>query len=253
MKRSCTQIKASARQSLLGHYGVVIAALILSELITLLLDIPFSRMTNQGITYMVVSRIILGSFGSLIVSLISILLGTGIARIHLQIARKQETSIKEILYPFQNRPDKYIGFSVLTLAISVICEIPGIICLVPVMMQAQHNSSYSPLFLITGFILLIIGLIILVIIMLSWTLTTYILLDNVDIRVTDAIRQSRNLMKGNKWRLCKLYLSFVGWAILGILSFFIGFLWILPYISHSLVWFYLDFLPEPAEKATLEN
>lgn len=250
MKKTCAQIKASARQSLLGHYGVVIAALILSELTTLLLDIPFSRMTNQGITYGVVSRFILGMFGSLIVSLISILLGAGIAQIHLQIARKQETNLKQILYPFQNRPDKYIGFGVLTLAVSVICELPGMLFLIPPVMRAQNNDIIPTLPFFTGILLLIIGIIVLIIIMLSWSLTTYILLDNTDIRVMDAIHRSRNLMKGNKGKLFKLYLSFIGWALLGILSFFIGFLWILPYITQSLAWFYLDFLPEPAAEKT---
>lgn len=57
MKKTIKELKNSARGSLLGHYGTVIAALLFSQLIVLLFNIPFNRMTQQGIYYMVPSRI----------------------------------------------------------------------------------------------------------------------------------------------------------------------------------------------------
>ena len=48
----------------------------------------------------------------------------------------------------------------------------------------------------------------------SYAMTPYILAENPDMTATDAITESRRLMKGNKWRLFCLELSFVGWGLL---------------------------------------
>ena len=76
--------------------------------------------------------------------------------------------------------------------------------------------------------------------MLGLSQCIYLLLDHHELKVTDAMRTSLRYMKGNKWRLFKLYLSFIGWFLLGLLTFGIGYLWIEPYFSQSLIQFYLD-------------
>ncbi len=74
----------------------------------------------------------------------------------------------------------------------------------------------------------------------SYALTPYILDDNPDMTVNEAIGYSKELMVGRKWRLFLLQLSFIGWAILCILTCGIGFLWLTPYASASYAAFYLD-------------
>ena len=247
MQKTMKELKTCARGSLLGHYGVVIAALLFSQLIVLLFNIPFNRMTQQGIYYMVPSRIVLGTAGTIIVTLLSSLLNVGIARIHLQIARRQQTGLREIFYGFQNRPDKFLGYSALLLIISLICVLPGIIIAsLPAAIPSFSDASAATLALI-GCILCVVGCIVLIILILSWALTIYLLLDHPDLRVTDAMKQSRKLMRGHKWRLFLLILSFLGWLLFSILSFGIGLLWIMPYMTQTLVWFYLDFVPETAD------
>ncbi|HEX2965583.1 MAG TPA: DUF975 family protein, partial [Syntrophorhabdaceae bacterium] len=56
----------------------------------------------------------------------------------------------------------------------------------------------------------------------------------------DAIRKSKELMDGHKMKLFKLLLSFLGWALLCILTLGIGFLWLAPYVMLSLTTFYED-------------
>ena len=46
------------------------------------------------------------------------------------------------------------------------------------------------------------------------------------------------MMKGHKWELFVLYLSFIGWAILCLFTFFIGFLWLTPYMQMTETKFY---------------
>ena len=47
------------------------------------------------------------------------------------------------------------------------------------------------------------------------------------------MKESKNLMKGYKLDLFLLWLSFIGWALLAILTLGIGFLWLSPYVSTT--------------------
>ncbi|WP_024613921.1 DUF975 family protein [Clostridium sp. Ade.TY] len=55
----------------------------------------------------------------------------------------------------------------------------------------------------------------------------------------ESLSKSFRLMKGNKWRFLKFQLSFVGWMLLGILTFGIGLLWVIPYYSTASANFFL--------------
>ena len=54
------------------------------------------------------------------------------------------------------------------------------------------------------------------------------------------MRESKRLMRGNKWRLFCLQLSFLGWLLLGCLTLGIGLLWVYPYQSAAEAAFYLE-------------
>jgi len=45
-------------------------------------------------------------------------------------------------------------------------------------------------------------------------MTPFILVENPEMTAREAIRESKELMKGNKWRLFCLELSFIGWELL---------------------------------------
>ena len=54
----------------------------------------------------------------------------------------------------------------------------------------------------------------------------------------DTITASRRIMDGHKGQLFWLDLSFIGWHMLAILTFGIGYLWLTPYISATKAAFY---------------
>ena len=54
----------------------------------------------------------------------------------------------------------------------------------------------------------------------------------------EAMEVSMQMMKGNKWRLFCLQLSFIGWAILCVLTLGIGYLWLNPYMNAAIAAFY---------------
>ena len=72
----------------------------------------------------------------------------------------------------------------------------------------------------------------------------FIMIDNPGIAVTEAIKTSGRLMAGNVGRLIYIALSFIPLGILGIMSCYIGFLFVVPYIQATLVFFYLDLIGE---------
>ena len=75
---------------------------------------------------------------------------------------------------------------------------------------------------------------------LALFLTPYILHDNPDLPLVDAIRLSRKMMYGHKMQLFKLILGFIGWGLLNVLTLGIGTLWLVPYMMSSMAAFYQD-------------
>ena len=71
---------------------------------------------------------------------------------------------------------------------------------------------WSILFVIPGYIALY-----------RYAMTPYIMAENENLSVMEAITESKRIMMGNKWRLFCLDLSFLGWELLGILTLGIGF------------------------------
>ncbi|MCF1778573.1 DUF975 family protein [Lactobacillus jensenii] len=73
-------------------------------------------------------------------------------------------------------------------------------------------------------------------------MTFYILEDmhkaGKEVGVTEAITKSRQMMKGHKFQLFVLDLSFIGWGILATLALGIGWLWLVPYIQTTKAEFY---------------
>ena len=70
-----------------------------------------------------------------------------------------------------------------------------------------------------------------------WSL---LLKDNPEMKNNAAIEESMRMMDGHKLELFLLDLSFIGWAILSILTCCIGFLWLVPYMNMARVNFYED-------------
>ncbi len=74
----------------------------------------------------------------------------------------------------------------------------------------------------------------------AYALTFFILADDPSISALNAIKKSKEMMRGNKWKLFCLFLRFIGWMILALCTFGVGFLWLMPYMQMTLVKFYED-------------
>ena len=74
----------------------------------------------------------------------------------------------------------------------------------------------------------------------AYALTPYLLVDCPELSALQCIKLSNQMMKGHKFDLFYLYLSFLGWILLTILTLGIGMLWLIPYMQTSTAAFYLD-------------
>lgn len=75
----------------------------------------------------------------------------------------------------------------------------------------------------------------------SYSMTSYILLDEPELKNNAAIEKSMAMMEGHKMRLFLLDLSFIGWALLSSLfTLGIGFFFLQPYVSTAHAAFYED-------------
>lgn len=86
----------------------------------------------------------------------------------------------------------------------------------------------------------------------AYAMTPFILVDRPDLSANEAVDLSNMMMKGHKFDLFWLMLSFLGWIILAILTAGIGFFWLLPYMYASYAAFYEDVKADyEAKTATL--
>ena len=97
------------------------------------------------------------------------------------------------------------------------------------LLQAVYTALWSLLLVIPGIIK-----------SYSYAMTDFILKDEPEMKNNAAIEKSMVMMDGNKMKLFMLDLSFIGWAILCLFTFGIGFFFLQPYMQASHAAFYED-------------
>lgn len=87
-----------------------------------------------------------------------------------------------------------------------------------------------------------VGLILLIvpgiIVACGFAMTFFIMVDDPNISGMDAMQQSWNMMKGQKWNYFCLCFRFIGWILLSVLTCGIGFIFLQPYIVTTSQNFY---------------
>lgn len=147
--------------------------------------------------------------GNLIGILVSGSISLGMISFFLGIARKENPPVSEV----------FSGFSLIIKAF----------CLY--FMIGLFTFLWTLLFIIPG-----------IVAAFRYSQAYFLLRDNPDIGIMEAITESKRLMIGHKWRYFVLQLTFIGWAILASITCGIGYLWLAPYISVTQAHFYDDLI-----------
>ncbi len=95
---------------------------------------------------------------------------------------------------------------------------------------------FSLLFIIPG-----------IIVALSYAMSLYIYIDNPNKTPMECLSQSKIMMNGYKMDYLVFCLSFLGWILLGLLTFGIALIWAIPYINVAQALYY-DELKKRKEK-----
>ena len=234
MKRSSKELKALAREALLGQYGSLIGAMFLLGMFSVILEsVPVTITRNREDTTSLIIQFVI----TLIISVLVYLLQIGMTVIILHMTRRQTYGLSDLFYTFRAHPDRFIIVSVIQIGISMILQIPAYIFL---LLYPGDTIKRVLLYLL----LLLAGSIVSFIVLLGFTLADLLLIDNENLGAIDAIRQSWAMMHGNKGRFFYLQISFFGLALLCILTLGIGMLWLYPYMMTTEAFFYLDLTGE---------
>ena len=238
------EIRALSREQLKGHW----LKFALINLVMMILA--------GGCSYIASSKQIMSlTFVQLLLQLI---IGLGIYKLLLEIAKGKGFSFSNFWQPGRVYLRYLLATILLTLLVFVInWMLMAILFAVAFSMFGISSESILPFLASAGgglLVLLLIEFIVMFAINIYITYS-YMMLDLIvlgnhdDIGAIDSLGASRKLMKGYKWRLFKLMLSFIGWAILCIFTLGIGLLWLSTYINMSIVNFYLELLKEREELA----
>ena len=216
-----SEYRAQARETLKGRWNEMALLMLVMSLIAVFFAVPNYIGTLAEMTWLALS----GSGCSVLVSLlITMPLSYAFANLCLAYARREELE------------DSY--FSALFKDF------------------AANWSKYVLSGLLVG---LLVGLIALptltigaIILGLAYSMVPYVIRDNKEMGVREVLRTSRLMMRGHKWQLFVLELTFIGWALLCIFTLCIGLLWLQPYMATSYAHFYEDVKAEyEAKQATL--
>ena len=148
----------------------------------------------------------------------------GMAICYLNLVRGKNFNVVDILNGFK--------YFITGVVVYVIVDSMNIMSLLVTEIITFNKGIY--VFLIILFSLLSIFL------YLIYSMVYYIILDEPQIGIKDALTGSRKLLHGQIWRLFCLQLSFLGWILLSILSAGVGMLWVFPYIQVTMANLYLD-------------
>ncbi|NLU23294.1 MAG: DUF975 family protein [Clostridiales bacterium] len=81
----------------------------------------------------------------------------------------------------------------------------------------------------------------------GYAMAPYLMADNPEMGITEALRTSRQMMMGHKADYFTMNLSFFGWMLLAAFSYGIGYLWVDPYMLSAGAVFYQVLRTPPEE------
>lgn len=251
--QTSSQLKNAAKDKLTGKYGSAVLVTFLSSLISFAVSFLVSNIASMtetavyAMTQQTAAVTVLSVVFFLLSLVISIVLGVfelGLSLFFLNAACGQPFSAADLFYGFQRQSNKALGVSAVFTLLNTVCLTPSQLFL-ELFLNTQ-NSAWS-----TGALISLgIGLTIYIPLSLSLSQTFYLMLDFPDRSARDSLKLSIRLMKGHKRRLFYIQMSFLPLILLCLLSFGIGFLWLMPYMYMTSTAFFLDLMssPEKTEK-----
>ncbi len=239
--KSSAELKASAREHLLGHYGTVIGAFALMGVILGIVTIVVSLIVDIS----TVPGTILYYAIMFLVSALTGLFTSGNAYLYLKLICGRPVSVADLFYGFQLCPDKAVAMQAWIALITYIGSLPQII--VNYLMMTNLNQAVK--LMLPYALSLILSGVVTVMLSLFYAQAFFLLHDFPQYTAKELLQKSRRLMVHHKGRLFYLYVSFLPLILLGLLSWGLALLWVIPYIAATEAEFFLDLIKHNTEAA----
>ena len=174
------------------------------------------------ILVLLIQSVLLSALGATVVGSIIVAgpLSVGVAYVMLALTRRESTELGDMFSGFRS------GFAD---------------NLVAGLLVSVFTALWSLLFVIPG---IVKGL--------SYSMTFYIMADNPGTPAMQAIERSQEMMRGHKWQLFCLQLSFIGWYLLIGLTCGLAAIYVAPYMASANAAFYQK-LKEETEPQTTQT
>lgn len=207
-------LKAQAREALAGKWWTAILVAAVATIVgslghTIFPDDDIYRVFNKASREIYLTDTLRFSFKNGIFGIAAFIMGgvldLGYSQFANKMLNKQDASFQDLTSQFHRFGDGFVQMllrNIYTALWTCLLIIPGII------------ASYS------------------------YAMTPYIMLDQPELSPSQAIAESKEMMKGHKGELFTLHLSMLGWSILSVLTLNLGFLALNPYLKLSEAAFY---------------
>jgi len=244
--KSSAELKSYALEALRGNYGSAVFTIFLQILfvgaVSLVLGMFFSLTlsiaTLLGSATASVPLFLFEQISALIISIITGMFRPGITLFFLNLISRRTASSSDLFYGFQWEFKKSLKLSVLFAVLYRICMLPLGFLASPIlsMVPIQRFLYEQPVYVICLFLWILVSL--------PLSQVYYLMLDFPALSAGELIKRSSQLMKGNNKRMLYLRLSFLPVEFLGVLSWGIGLLWVLPYIRATEVFFFMELMQQ---------
>ncbi len=185
----------------------------------LLIIVAITIVCTLAIDLLINENSILYSVLTLVLSCFTMTLQIGFYSYLLKIIRQEEGNREDIF--------KYVGAVIPLITITLLVMI--------------FTFLWSLLFIVPG-----------IIAALGYSMVYLLYIDQPDQLPMEYLNKSNEMMKGYKWDYFKFSLSFLGWIVFSIITFGIGLIWTIPYVSFAETIYYVE-LKKKKEEFTLER
>lgn len=237
--KSGAELKDLAKYKLERNYGISIFTLLTVGMIKL----SASTLLQQLIPGGSFSQYLLYLLADFILTAFLCIFQTGICLFFLNMACGQPYKADHLFYGFQNNPKASFTVSAATTFVTTLSLLPFEALRYFYWMTEDISFMYYAL------LALPIGYLVMYPIQLSLSQSYYLLLDFPNYTGKQALLASCKLMKKHMGRLFLLQLSFLPLMFLCIFTFFIGFLWLVPYMNMTYTLFFLDIMKTPEQSS----
>ena len=240
---SASDYRSRARESLKGKYWPAVGVTLLASLIMGGVGgASFSfNMSEENVPTSINDLIpqsliplIAGIFATVIVIALAIAVAhfivtgvtqMGLAKYNIKLCMGEDANLKDLFAYYKTR----LGTGILAKF------------LVDLFLSLWSLLVIVPLFSLAFAMVIFVSIPFVYIFYYRYVLVYYLLADDDTLGAVAAIRKSKELMKGNKWKLFCLDISFIGWEFLGAMACCgMGTYFVAPYIGNARAHFYCE-------------